>query len=73
MKLRYTKQGALSVLDSENDNADPDSNNVFFTIKVTKNYQNYLPKDLKDVLFWNEYKTKSENTKYSKLVKIFLK
>ena len=58
MKFRYTKHGALSVLDSENDNADPDSNNVCFTIKVTKNYQNYLPKDLKDQCFGMNMKQK---------------
>ena len=37
LKLRWAKHCALSVLGSENENVDSGSNNVIFTIKVTKN------------------------------------
>ena len=38
LKLRQTKHCAFSVLSNENENANADSNNIFFTIKDTKLY-----------------------------------
>ena len=64
-----------SVLDNENDNADANSDNFIFTIKDTKSYvpvetltakdnqklSNLVSKRFQRSVYWNEYKTKSEN------------
>ena len=70
-KLKWTKYCVLSAGGNDDTNAHP--NNVIFTTKDTKLYvpvvilsakaklSRLLSKRYKDQVFWNEYKTKSEN------------
>ena len=76
LKLKWKKYCVLSAADNENNiNEDAYANNIFFTIKDTKLYVHVvtlLTKDNKKLskllgkgfeisIYWNEYKTKSEN------------
>ena len=63
------------MLGNRNDNASVDSNNIVFTIKDTKLHvpvvtlsaknnqklSKLLSKGIESLVYWNEYKTKSEN------------
>ena len=73
LKHKCIKCCILSAAGADNDNANP--NNIIFTIKSTKSYVpvvNFSAKDNQKLLkllskgfqgsvYWNEYKTKSEN------------
>ena len=72
---------------NENDNADANSDNNIFTIKDTKLYvpvvtltakdnqklSNLLSKRFRRLVYWNEYKTKSENKITENEYRYFLK
>ena len=71
LKLKWTKYCVLPANGNDNDNA----NNTVFTIKETKLYvqvltlsardnkklSNLLSKGFERSVYWNDYKTKSEN------------
>ena len=73
LKLKWTKYCVLS--GAGGDNANASSNNIIFTIKDTKLYvsvvtlsgkdnqklSKLLSKGFERSVYWNEYKTKSEN------------
>ena len=73
LKLRWTKHSVLASAGVENDGIDP--NNIIFTIKDIKLHvpvitlsakdnqklSNILSKGFERAVYWNEYKTKSEN------------
>ena len=69
LKLKWTKYCVLSAAGADSDNAD--SNNIIFTIKDTKLYARVvtlsagdnqkLSKGFEKSVYWNAYKTKSEN------------
>ena len=73
LKLKWTKYCILSGAGNDNTNANP--NNIIFTIKDTKLYvlvvtlsakdnqklSKVLRKGFERSVYWNEYKTKSEN------------
>ena len=73
LKLKWTKHCVLSTVGADNDNANP--RNIIFTIKDTKLYVSVVTLSEKDnpklsnlrskgfeiSVYWNEYKTKSEN------------
>ena len=75
LKLRWKKHCVLYVLGNENDNDNAESNNIIFTIKDTKLYALVVTLSAKDnqklskplskgfeiLVYWNEYKTKSES------------
>ena len=75
LKLRWTKHCVLSVAVIDNANGNNDDNNITFTIKGTELYVSVvtLParanqklskcifKRFERSVYWNEYKTKSEN------------
>ena len=75
LKLRRTKHCVLSVADTDNANGNNDDNNIIFAIKYTKLYvpvvtlsardnkklSKLLSKGFERLVYWNEYKTKSDN------------
>ena len=77
LKFKWTKHCVLSVLGNNNDddNDGANSNNIIFTIKDAKLYfsvvtesakgnhklSKLLTKGFERLVYWNEYKTKSEN------------
>ena len=76
-----------SALGNENDNADANSDNIIFTIKDTKScvpvvtltskdnqkLSKFLSKGFQRTVYWNEYKTKSENKNTANEYIYFLK
>ena len=84
LKLRWMKYCVLSSAGVENDN--PNSNNIIFTIKGTKLFVPIVtlsPKDNQKLsrllsrrfgrsVYWNDYKTKSENQNTTNRYKYFL-
>ena len=79
-------QSVLSVAGTDNVNGNNDHSNIIFTIKGTKlfvpivtlsakynqNYQNFSAKDFERSVYWNEYKTKSDNTNTTNKFRFFL-
>ena len=75
LKLKRRKHCVFSTCGTENDVNDNDNDNNIFTIKDTKLYvpvvtssardnqklSKHLSKGFKRSVYWNEYKTKSEN------------
>ena len=76
LKLRSTKYCVFSKGSTENViNEDANANNIIFTIKDTKlnvpiltlsardnkKLSKFLSKEFERLVYWNEYKTKSEN------------
>ena len=75
LKLRWMKHLVLTVLGNENNNDNADSKNIIFTIKDTKRYvlvvtlsandnqklSKLLSKWFERSVYWNGYKSKSEN------------
>ena len=75
LKLRWSKHCVLSVGGTDNANGNNDDNNIIFTIKYTKLYvpaatlstrdnqklSKLFSKIFEKSVFWNEYKTKSDN------------
>ena len=84
LKLKWTKYCVLSAAGANNDNTKP--NNIIFTIKDTKLYVPVVTLSLKDnqklsklhsniserSVYWNEYKTKSENKNTENEFRCFL-
>ena len=82
LKLKWTKYCVLSVAGNENGN---DGNNIIFTIKDTKLYvplvtlpakdnqklSKLLNKEFERSVYWNRYKTKSENKNATKEYRYF--
>ena len=80
LKLKWTKHCVFSAADNDNFINDPNNANIIFTIKDTKLYVPVVTLSARDnqklskryskgferSLYWNEYKTKSENKKYNK-------
>ena len=79
LKLKWTKYCVLSAAgnDNENDNNNNDGNHFIFTIKdkklyvsvvtlsakANRNLPKLLSKGFERSVYWNKYKTKSENKK----------
>ena len=84
LKLKWTKYCVLSAAGANNDNTKP--NYIIFTIKDTKLYVPVVTLSLKDnqklsklhsniferSVYWNEYKTKSENKNTENEFRCFL-
>ena len=84
LKLKWTKNCVLSAASNDNTNANP--NNIIFTIKDTKLYVSVvtlssrdnqklskrLSKRFERLVYWNEYKTKSENENTTNEYRYFL-
>ena len=84
LKLEWTKYCVLSAVDNDNTNTNP--NNIIFTIKDTKLYvpavtlsardnqklSKVLSKGFERSVYWNEYKTKSENKNATNEYRYFL-
>ena len=85
LKLKWTKYCVLSAAGADNTNANP--NNIIFTIKDTKVYVPVVISSVKDnqklskplcnrferPVYWNGYKTKSENKIATNEYRYFLK
>ena len=86
-KLRWTRYSVLPVADNEsNINEDTNANNTNFTMKDTKLYvhlvtlstrdnqqlSTLLNKGFERSVYWNEYKTKSENKNTKNEFRYFL-
>ena len=75
LKLNWTKHCVLSAAGNENDNDNNNANNIIFTIQETKLYvlavslwardnqqlSKFFNNGFERSVYWNEYKTKSEN------------
>ena len=86
LKLTWTKRCVLSVAGTDNRNGNNDNNNIIFTIKGTKLYvpevtlatrdnqrlSKQLCKGFERWVYWNEYKTKSNNTNTTNEFRYFL-
>ena len=86
LKLNWTKYCVLSAADVDNVNGNDDDNNIIFTIKDTKLYvpvvtllvkdnkrlSKLLSKRFERSVYWNEYKTKSENKNMTNEYRYFL-
>ena len=84
LKLRCSNHCVLSVTGIDNANGNNDDNNIIFTIKdaivpvVTlsarsnQKLSKLLGKGLERSVYWNEYKTKSENKKMKNEFRYFL-
>ena len=84
LKLKWTKNCVLSAAGNDNTNANP--NNIIFTIKDTKLYVSVITLSSRDnqklskrlskrferLVYWNEYKTKSENENTTNEYRYFL-
>ena len=84
LRLKWTKYCVLVAVGV--DNADANSNNIIFTIKDKKLYvpvltlsakdnlklTKHLSKGLERSVYWNEYKTKSENKNAANEYRYFL-
>ena len=87
LKLKWTKYCVMSAAGNENDCDDNNVNNISFTIKDTKLYvpvvtlsardsqklSKLLSKGFERPVYWNEYKTKSENKNTTNEFGYFLK
>ena len=78
LKLKWTKYCVLSAAGPDNDNANP--NNTIFTIKGTtlsakdnQKLSKLLSSRFERSVYWNEYKTKSENKNTTNEYRYFLK
>ena len=78
LKLKWSKYSVL--LPAGNDNVnDNDSENIIFTIKDTKLYvavlslSKLLSKGFERSIYWNQYKTKSQNKNTTNEYGYFLK
>ena len=85
LKLGWTKHCVLSVADTDNANGN-DDNNIIFTFKDTKLYvpvvtlsardnqkvSKLLSKGFERLVYWNEYKTKSDNKNTTNEFRFFL-
>ena len=86
LKLRWTKPCVLSVVGTDNANGKNDDNNIFFTVNGTKLYvpvvtlsgrdnqklSKLLSRRFKRSVYWNEYKTKSDNENITNEFRFFL-
>ena len=87
LKLRWTKYCILSVAGNENNsNEDANANNIIFTVKDTKLYVSVvtllardnqklskrLNKGFERLVYWKEYKTKSDNKNTANEFRYFL-
>ena len=85
LKLKWEKHCVLSVCGVDNVNGNGDDNNVISTIKDTKyvpvvtlstrdnqRLSKLLSKRFKRSVYWNEYKTKSENKNTTNEFRFFL-
>ena len=86
LKRRWLRHCFSSVLGNENDNINPDSNNITFTIKDIKLYVPAITLSAKDnqklskilsigfetLMYWNEYNSKSENKNTTNKYRCFL-
>ena len=86
LKLRWTKDCVFSVAGTENANGNNDDFNIIFTIKDTKLYvpvvilsardnqtlSKLLGKSFERSVYWNEYKTKSDNKSTKNEFRYFL-
>ena len=86
LKLRWTKPCVLSVGGTDNANGNNDNNNIIFTVNDTKLYvpvitssgrdnqklSRLLSRRFKRSLYWNEYKTKSDNENITNEFRFFL-
>ena len=84
LKLKWTKSSVIAAAGVDNDNAN--DNNIIFTIKDAKLYVPVFALSAKDnqkllellskgfgrSVYWNEYKTKSENENTTKEYRYFL-
>ena len=87
LKLKWTKYCVLPANDYDNDNDNDNANNIIFTIKDTKlyvpvvtflvrdnqNLSKLLSKGFGRLVYWKEYKTKSENKNTSNEYRYFFK
>ena len=88
LKLNCTKHCVLSAAGNENesDNDNNNANNIIFTIQETKLYvlavslwardnqqlSKFFNKEFQRSVYWNEYKTKSENENTTNEFRYFL-
>ena len=86
LKLRWTKHCVLSVAGIYNANGNNDDNDIAFTIKNTKLYVPVVTLSARDnqklskpfseeferSVYWNEYKTKSDNKNTTNKFRFFL-
>ena len=80
LKLKWTKYCILSAAGCDNDNAN--SNNIYFKIiclccnfidKRNQKLSKLFKKGFERSVYWNEYKTKSENYNMTNEYRYFLK
>ena len=84
LKLKWTKYCVLSAGGADNENAN--SNNIIFSIKVTKlyapivillektikNFSKFLSKEFERSVYWSEYKAKTDNESTANQYRHFL-
>ena len=86
LKLKWTKYCVLSVNGNDNVNDNANANNIIFPIKDTKlsvpvvtlsatdnqRFSKLLPNEFERSIYWNEYKTKSQNKNTTNKYRYFL-
>ena len=86
LKLRWKKHCFFSAAGTDNANRNNDDNNIIFTIEDTKLYvpvvalsardneklSKLLRKRFERSVYWNEYKTKSDNKNTTNKFRFFL-